>query len=185
MKTTMRMIGKIGICFALAAVLAFAVRVFGGGTQLVRAAHGAEAEEDGGRSPLGSWLFTITPPLGGPPAFNTLASFARGGVFVGSTQLDHREPEAVVSSAGPQQGAWRRTGDNEFSSTQLAFLYDQDGNPVGIEKVRFTFSLTDSNDLTGQGQLLQCDLNGDNCVSLPGCAAIQGKRIAVEPPQCQ
>jgi hypothetical protein len=136
MKTTMRMIGKIGICFALAAVLAFAVRVFGGGTQLVRAAHGAEAqEEDSSRSPLGSWLFTITPPVGGPPGppvFNTLASFARGGVFIGSTQLDHQSPSG--GSGGPQQGAWRRTGDNEFSSTQMSFSYDQDGNPVGTLK---------------------------------------------------
>jgi hypothetical protein len=139
----------------------------------------AAQEEEDGRSPQGSWMLTIAPPTGGPPTFNVLASFAAGGVFIASTQNDHRLP-----SAGIQQGTWHRTRDNEFISTELSFLYDPVGNPVGTLKVRATYSLTDAGELSGHGQLSRCDLNGANCVSLPGCATIQGKRIAVEAPAC-
>jgi len=139
----------------------------------------AAQEEEDSRSALGSWMLTITPPPGGPPAFKVLASFADGGVFIATTQNDH------TMGAGIQQGTWHKTGDHLLSSTQLNFLYDSVGHPVGTLKIRATYSLTATGDLTGEGQLLRCDLTGANCVSLPGCSAIEGKRIHVEAPQCQ
>jgi len=128
---------------------------------------------------LGPWVLTVTPPAGGPPAFQALASFASGGVFIASTQNDH-----VVPSAGIQQGTWRRTGDGQISSTEISFIYSPTGVAVGTLKIRATYEFSDANNLTGHGQLLRCDLSGANCVSLPGCASIQGKRVEIEEPVC-
>ena len=55
--------------------------------------------QDDNNTHLGTWVLTVTPPAGGPPAFQALASFASGGVFIASTQNDH-----AVPSAGIQQG---------------------------------------------------------------------------------
>jgi len=128
---------------------------------------------------LGTWVLTVTPPAGGPPAFQALASFASGGVFIASTQNDH-----AVPSAGIQQGTWRRTGDGQISSTEISFIYSPTGVAVGTLKIRATYEFSDANNLTGHGQLLRCDLSGANCVSLPGCASIQGKRVEIEEPVC-
>jgi hypothetical protein len=128
---------------------------------------------------LGTWVLTVTPPAGGPPAFQALASFASGGVFIASTQNDH-----AVPSAGIQQGTWRRTGDGQISSTEISFIYSPTGIAVGTLKVRATYEFSDANNLTGKGQLVRCDLSGANCVTLPGCASIQGKRVEIEEPVC-
>jgi hypothetical protein len=95
------------------------------------------------------------------------------------TQNDH-----AVPSAGIQQGTWRRTGDGQISSTDISFIYSLTGIAVGALNVRATYEFSDANNLTGHGQLLRCDLSDANCVTLPGCADIQGKRVEIEEPVC-
>jgi hypothetical protein len=128
---------------------------------------------------VGTWLFTITPPAAaGFAPFTALASFARGGVFLGSTQNDQQPP-----LTGAQQGTWKRTGDHEFSSTQISFAQ---GAQTFTFKVNAVYHLEDGkpNQLEGVGQLSICDASVNNCHPLPGCATIQGKRLEVEPPSC-
>jgi len=129
---------------------------------------------------VGTWLFTITPPAAsGFPSFKGLASFARGGVFLGSTQNDQQPP-----LTGATHGTWKRTGDDEFSSTQISFAAGANG--VFTFKVKAVYHLKDGepNELKGAGQLSICDASVNNCHPLPGCATIQGKRLEVEPPSC-
>src|SRR5437879_8276137 len=62
----------------------------------------------------GTWLLTVTtPPAAGRPPFEVLISFASGGVFLASAESDQGTP--------PQQGAWAKTGANEYTATALAF----------------------------------------------------------------
>jgi len=123
----------------------------------------------------GTWLVTVTPPvISGRPAYNVLVTFGAGGALIASTQNDH------LANAGTQQGTWRRTGGNQITSTQLWFVYGPTGAAVGTVKVRALYEFSDSNDFSGSGQQLLCDLTGSNCVLLPGFASLQGKRVQVE-----
>jgi hypothetical protein len=128
---------------------------------------------------LGTWVLTVTPPVGGPPAFKALASFASGGVFISSGQNDH-----VNTGVGIQQGTWRRTAGGQITSTEISFIYGPTGVAIGTLKVQATYEFSDANNLTGHGQLSRCDLSGANCQSLGDCASIQGKRVEVEEPIC-
>jgi hypothetical protein len=129
---------------------------------------------------LGTWMVTVTPPAAsGRPAFNALLTFGRGGAFIATTQNDH-----LVPNSGVQQGTWRRSGSGQIGSTELYFVYDPTGVAVGTVKVRATYDFRDGDDMVGQGQLSRCDLNGANCIDLPGCATISGKRVEVEDPMC-
>jgi hypothetical protein len=140
----------------------------------------AYAQDGDNNTHLGTWMATVTPPAAsGRPAFNALLTFGSGGAFIASTQNDH-----LVPNAGVQQGTWRRNGDGSIGSTELYFVYSPTGVAVGTVKVRATYSFGDADDLTGQGQLSRCDLNGANCIDLPGCASIVGRRVEVEDPTC-
>jgi hypothetical protein len=70
------------------------------------------------------------------------------------------------------------------TSTQISFIYGQNGVAIGTLKVQATYEFRGANNLTGDGQLSQCDLSGANCQRLPGCAGIEGKRVEVEEPDC-
>jgi hypothetical protein len=137
------------------------------------------AQDNNDNTHLGTWVITVTPPAGGRPAFQTLSSFASGGVFIESGQNDH-----AIPSAGIQQGTWRRTGHGRISSTQISFIYGANGVAIGTLKVQATYEFHGANNLTGHGQLSTCDLNVAHCQPLPGCAGIEGKRVEVEEPDC-
>jgi len=125
---------------------------------------------------LGTWMVTITPPAAsGRPAFSALLTFASGGAFIASTQNDH-----LVPSVDVHQGSWQRGDHGEINSTELYFVYSPAGFALGTGKTRATYDFPDADTLTGYGQLSACDLNGANCVSFPGFASIEGKRVKVE-----
>jgi hypothetical protein len=154
--------------------------IFGSLAVLIGMGMISHAQDVDDNTHLGTWMVTLTPPAAsGRPAFSALITFASGGAFIASTQNDH-----AVPSAGIQQGSWRRSGGGQISSTELSFVYSPTGVAVGTLKVRATYDFSDSDNLTGSGQLLRCDLTGSNCVPLPGCASIQGKRVEVEEPVC-
>jgi hypothetical protein len=146
---------------------------------LIGAGMTSYAQDDNNNIHLGTWVLTVTPPTGGPPAFQAFASFASGGVFIASTQNEH-----AVPSAGIQQGTWRRTREGKISSTEISFIYGANGVAIGTVKVRATYEFRDKNTLTGHGQLFRCDVTGEKCAPVPGCASIEGIRLEVEEPDC-
>ncbi len=122
----------------------------------------------------GSWIFTLTPGPGGPSPFSALASFAAGGVFLGTGEDDRVNPVSEL------HGSWQRTAGNKYGSTAYFFAFDPTGHAVGLLKTNQTFELTSRNRLIGLSNLSLCDLHGGNCTLLPGVSTIIGKRMIVE-----
>jgi hypothetical protein len=125
----------------------------------------------------GGWLFTVTPPPGtpGPASFTSLDSFAAGGGWSGHASID------AQTNLSPAYGTWKRTRDGVVV-TQVQFSQDPAGSPSGtviiLKQVRFTSRDT----LQGISQLSFCDLNGQNCVTLPGHANVFAIRIETAAP---
>ncbi len=105
--------------------------------------------------------------------FTAVASFAAGGVW------------SAVGSIDPQNsalfGSWKRVGQNRYDSTSYFFVFDPAGNAVAMVKVNQTFQLTGQNQLKGNGVGFACNLEGENCVSVPAVTIrITGHRIVPE-----
>jgi len=62
----------------------------------------------------------------------------------------------------------------------LQFAFDPAGNAVAMIKTNETFQIVDSNNLTGTGTALACDINGDNCVDANLSITITGNRLIAE-----
>jgi hypothetical protein len=81
-----------------------------------------------------------------------LVTFNLGGVFTASgnqlyTSVNH--------------GAWQRTGLRTFSSTDLAFIYDPDGNAEYIQVTDAITTMSDNNNLTADFEITIRDLAGN------------------------
>ena len=140
---------------------------------------GAQFKDGSGNAPQieGTWLLTVTtPPQANRPPFKVLISFASGGVFLASGESDQGTP--------PQQGAWAKTGANEYTSTALAFGQGLNPGDLFTFKLKSRFTLGDQNDLEGQGEAAICDATGNNCQRFPGCSMLHATRVNVEPPEC-
>jgi len=159
-------------------------------TIVILVSWGLSIEDDNGRSIVrvveakpavvapqieGTWLLTVTtPPEAQRPPFKVLISFARGGVFTASAESDQRTP--------PQNGTWKRIGEDEYASTALAFGPDP-GNLFTL-KIKSLYRLVSENELEGLGEAAMCDASGNNCQSFPGCSTLHATRLTVEPPSC-
>ena len=125
----------------------------------------------------GTWLLTVTtPPAAGRPPFEVLISFASGGVFLASAESDQGTP--------PQQGAWAKTGANEYTATALAFGHGPNPGDLFTFKIKSLFQLVGENELEGLGEAAICDASGNNCQRFPGCSTLHATRVTVEPPSC-
>ena len=147
----------------------------------------AQAQDDGATAGQieGTWLVTVTPPAGGPPAYFSTASFARGGTL--TTAPDPSIGPGVTSTG---QGSWEKTGHRQFISTHIAFIYGAGSTIVGTIKINATYRLTDNNTFEGFGQLQICDSTGNHCF-LPGppgapptCATLHGERLRATGTTC-
>jgi hypothetical protein len=134
----------------------------------------ASAAIAGSRAPIeGSWIFSVTPPGG---HFTALVSFTAGGVFLATGSNDRLN--------SPLHGSWKRTRWNRYDSTTYFFTFDS-ANPfgpaVGMLKTNEVFHLKNRDELVGVGDLFSCNLEGQNCVSVPDANfKTSAKRIVPE-----
>lgn len=126
-------------------------------------------------SPIeGSWIFTIKRINQQGFTFTALGSFTAGGVFLATGSIDRLNP------ISPLYGSWKRTDPNRFDSTLYFFAFGPAGNAVAMIKTNQSFQLTSRNELVGSGVAYACDLQGQNCVSLPAFS-IESKGRRIEP----
>ena len=122
----------------------------------------------------GSWIFVVTPPPGAGSPFSAIASFAAGGVFLGTGENDRS-----VVHVSEVHGSWERFTQNRYGSKQYLFAFDSAGNAVGMLRNDQVFQLTSKNDLVGYAVVNLCDTHGENCTALPGLGTLTGKRMIV------
>lgn len=105
-------------------------------------------------SPIaGTWIFNID-DLSLGFQFNSLISFAEGGVVITSASLP---------TQAPFYGSWQATGPNIYKASFYTFVADANGVAVGTSSVRLTLKLAGHNALAGTGVGFSCDLLGENC----------------------
>ena len=105
-------------------------------------------------SPIaGTWIFNID-DLSLGFQFNSLISFAEGGVVVTSASLP---------TQAPFYGSWQATGPNSYKASFYTFTADDNGVAVGTSGVRLTLKLAGLNALAGTGVGFTCDLQSANC----------------------
>jgi hypothetical protein len=153
-------------------ILAFAVPLLNS-----RALAQTELQESnaGLSSPIeGSWIFSID-RINQGTTFTAVASFTAGGVFLATGSNDRINP------ISPLHGTWKHTGPNRYDSTTYFFAFDPAGNAVAMIKTNQVFHFKSRNKLVGSGVGFSCDLQGENCVSVPAAAIqVKGRRIVVE-----
>ena len=119
----------------------------------------------------GSWEITVMPD-GGAPIVD-FATFTDGGGLINS------DPDPNLSTG---HGTWVKSGNHKFGVTFVHFLSNQ-GTALGTVKVRAQIQL-DKQTATFSGPFRTDVFIGGNLVQ-SFCGTVQGKRIAVEPPECQ
>jgi hypothetical protein len=153
-------------------LLAFAVPVVSS-TALAE----SESQENHARlsSPIeGSWIFSVD-RINQGTTFTAVASFTAGGVFLATGSLDRINP------VSPLYGSWKHTGPNRYDSTTYFFAFNPAGDAVAMIKANQVFHFKARNELVGSGVTFSCDLQGENCVSVPaGSIHVKGRRVLVE-----
>jgi hypothetical protein len=128
----------------------------------------------------GSWIFTLSSSPGGGPPFSAVASFATGGVFLATGQND-RTLGTGDHPASELHGSWERIRGDRYGSTTYFFALDPTtGQAVGMLQTNQVFRLTSRNTLEGAANASFCDLQGENCVPIPGVSTVTGKRMIVK-----
>ena len=122
----------------------------------------------GGLDPVvGTWVMRVTQRgVGGfPPSFDSLASFAPGGVFIGSSPI----------TTGT--GTWTKTGDRRYGFTAVGY----GSLPVGASiKLRAAVRLDDrARVLSGPFAFDVFDAGGNHLFTKTG--EMSGRRMPVEP----
>jgi hypothetical protein len=124
-------------------------------------------------SPIeGSWIFTVDLPQG--ITFTAFASFAAGGVFLATGATDRLVSISLLC------GSWDQIGPHRFSSSSYYFVFDAAGNPLATQRANIVYQLKKGHELVGIGHTDRCDLDGQNCSSLPGDFQISARRIVAE-----
>jgi hypothetical protein len=117
----------------------------------------AQDERSGLPAPIeGSWIFTVS-ATNGAFSFTALASFTAGGVFLATGSNDHLNP------VSPLYGSWKRKGPNRFNATADFFGFDPSGNPISMLHDVMEYELSNRDELVGRGELLTCQVSGENC----------------------
>ena len=148
-----------------------ALRAAAAGTAGAAAALGLTAEAADAAAPRvrGSWLVTPKGPPG-VPAFQALAAFAAGGVFV-TTGSD--EPGTGI-------GEWKTRGKDGFAFTYMNFHFDAAGKLASTVTVSAAGTFHGST-LRGRATLRRVDPQG-NPTGAAQESNFTGKRVVVQAP---
>jgi hypothetical protein len=123
----------------------------------------------------GSWEGIFTPEDGGPPPFRIMLTFGANGEAV---EADGGPPDP--QNATPGNGAWERTGDNEFTVIYKQLLFDTAGSTAATFKARVRFKLDPVKmEISGPVKVDLYEPNGANFLS--GAGTIKCSKIRVEP----
>ncbi len=118
----------------------------------------------------GSWIFDIDVYVAQQhvATFNSLISFARGGVVVTTPSVP---PLSIY------YGVWNRMKSEAFNTVLYTFAPDSTGSGVVLQRLNLRSHLTGINSLVGTGGRSTCDLQGENCVDDPVVFQFTGKRM--------
>lgn len=135
---------------------------------------GASSRDESRETLAGAWLVTVDRGAAGP--LKSLHTYARGGGFV---ETANAFPPA---GRGPGHGAWRRTGDRQFATTELFFRFDpQTGAFLGYLKLRSHVELGHGGDSFTAVTVAQALDANRNPLGPPRTDSATAERIEVEP----
>jgi hypothetical protein len=139
-------------------------------------------DTQGGKTPVGSWLYTVTIPMDQNPAnnvvFQGVETYIPGGGYIETDQLSF-SPSFGLST--PSHGAWANTSHSEFAMTYLNFSYDKTGASQGMGKVRQLATLSaDGLSYKGGGDFVYLDPKGN--IVLAGTFTVIATRIQAQAP---
>ena len=109
----------------------------------------------GKAEPEGTWVVRVRvndAPPGFPVPFDALETYSRGGGIVTSNN------NPLIPRPG--QGAWAKTGSDEYTASIIFFFFDPIGAPIGTVEVTHRFTIQD-NSYSGTGEARFKNLNGD------------------------
>lgn len=117
---------------------------------------------------VGAWEVTVRPE--GGPEFVNFATFNREGSIIGT-------PASAFESTA--HGSWQRLGGSTFGVTFVGFLFDEQGNAIGLEKVVARIEVgSKPRRFDGSFELHVSDLDGSNDQVFPG--TVVARPIEVE-----
>ena len=122
----------------------------------------------------GTWLITARPilPPGVPPIeVRTYATFAAGGVSIGS---DRTKP-----FASPQHGTWAHLGGHDYAWTWAQDVFDASGAFLSVFKGRNLVRIIGENELSGVANVEYRDAAGNLLANR--CARFSATRLMLEP----
>jgi hypothetical protein len=142
-------------------------------------ASGSAANSSEGHRLDGTWMVTVTrinPPPGVPATFESLMSYARGGVMIETSST------AAAARRSPGLGQWERIGNDLFATSMWFFRSDPaTGANLGTQEVDRTVRLSaDGDSFTAVAVAHQFDVDG-NPVGGPLHATEVGERLAINP----
>ena len=162
----------VGLGFFFAMLLVFTL-AFECATGKIRSiVPSVQAEDDNSSAPAieGAWRVVATAP--NSPSLDIRETYARGGGFVNSSQLD-----VFPNGDGPGIGTWTKTGLRTFMVTYEKFT--ESGVLKIIQVVRVA-----GDTYNGTSSLAFCDSAGEHCSPPVGCFALEGARMKAEPLSC-
>jgi hypothetical protein len=125
----------------------------------------------------GTWMVTVTrinPPPGVAPLFQSLMSYARGGVMIETSST------SAAARRSPALGQWERIGNDLFATSMWFFRSDPaTGANLGTQEVDRTMRLSaDGESFTAVAVAQQFDVDG-NPVGPQLHATEVGTRLAI------
>lgn len=121
---------------------------------------------------LGSWKLVVTPQdVPGSPPFDHISTFAAGGGYVESSNINLGFPTIATSG----HGTWKYVGGRKVAFNYLKFFFDLGGNFIGTLQVEGNYVLTSSDSVEGIARGTFTDPAGN--VLFSGLASSIGTRI--------
>jgi hypothetical protein len=129
---------------------------------------------DRGHAPLGVWLVKVISITYPGAEYSYFYSFARGG-YTATGNIDENFEGQKYS---PTMGVYDRTGNESVRYREKGWIFDLEGNNIGISDAVGTFPLDSScARISGPGVYTQYDLSGN--VIFTEEYTVEGTKVAV------